>query len=432
MPAALVSLSLAAACGSARDMTLLERVEDPASAPTTQLGQPASITSGPAVDDSFQSDDSAHVLTVDPMVARRRLAEACSFGSAAAAGSIARQPYLQNVSAGSAVVVFTTGVPGIAPTLRLAQPGNAAQRVLASEPDPADASGAQRLVRLDGLEPDNAYCYQVEGSPAAGFRTPPLAGTGAGLRFVAFGDSGGPSAEAVADAMAAVPFDLMLHTGDIAYQTGTLPDFEQEFFAPFADLIATAPIFPASGNHDYVSDDAATFRQVFALPENGAPAGLERWYSFDWGDVHFVALDTERVNADQIAWLERDLAQNTLPWTVAYLHRPPHSSGRHGGSPPVLDAFSPLFEAHGVQLVLSGHEHDYERTRMLEGVTYVVTGGGGYSVRSVGMSDFTALSASLFHFVHVEVHADELTLRAIDTAGEVFDEVTIARAPGGG
>jgi hypothetical protein len=342
---------------------------------------------------------------------------------------MARRPYLQRVTATSALVAFTTREPGVEATLRLARAGGPELWKLSSIGDPSDASGLQRLVRLDGLEPDSTYCYQLEGARAVGFRTPPRAGAGAAVRFIAFGDSGGGSRDGVRRAMEAVAFDLMLHTGDIAYQTGTLPDYETKFFDTYAGLIATTPFFPASGNHDYVSDDAATFRQVFLLPENGAPAGRERWYSFDWGDVHFVALDTEQVNAEQTAWLERDLAANTLPWTIAYLHRPPYSSGRHGGSPSVRAAFTPAFATHGVQLVLTGHDHDYERTRAIDGVTYVVTGGGGYSVRSVGTSDFTVLSASRFHFVQGEVQGDALTLQAIDPSGEVFDRVTIPRQP---
>lgn len=161
------------------------------------------------------------------------------------------------------------------------------------------------------------------------------------------------------------------------------------------------------------------------FPSTGLP-GAEL-ASFDWGPVHFVALDTERVGAEQAEWLDRDLEQNTLPWSVAYMHRPPYSSGKHGGSESVREAFSPLFEKHGVPLVLAGHDHDYERTRVIAGVTYVVTGGGGYGVRPVGSSDFTVRSLSIFHFVRVEVNPQRLLLEAIDTDGAVFDSVEISK-----
>jgi hypothetical protein len=343
-------------------------------------------------------------------------------------GRLGRRPYLQKVGATSASVVFTTRELDTDPRLALSHPGAALLGIVSSELDPADATGHQRVFRLSGLEPDTVYCYQIEDwTQPLRFRTAPRAGAGARVRFVAFGDSGGSSRDMVSAEVQRAAFDLLLHTGDIAYDSGELADFEAKFFDTYANVLEVVPVFPASGNHDYRVDDAATFRQVFALPENGGPAGVERWFSFDWGDVHFVALDTERVGSEQSAWLDADLASNALPWTVVYMHKPPYSSGAHGSSLDVRDAFSPIFERHGVQLVLSGHDHDYERTRPIGGVTYVVTGGGGYGLRPVGQSDFTVLSASVFHFVRAEVEADTLALIAIDATGATVDSVRIPR-----
>lgn len=344
------------------------------------------------------------------------------------APGLARQPYLQNVTASSAVIAFTLHDASSSSLLTFVDTPSGQASEVETQPDPADATGLQQIARLTSLEPDTVYCYRFEGwtEPVA-FRTPPRPGEGRSVRFAAFGDSGGASRDLVRDRLEAVPFDLLLHTGDIAYQSGTLAEFEERFFDTYAELLARLPIFPASGNHDNAADDGATYRRVFMLPENGAPSGVERWFSFDWGDVHFVALDTERVGSEQTAWLQRDLARNPLPWTVAYLHRPPYSSGAHGSAAHVRAAFSPLFERFGVQLVLAGHDHDYERTLPMGGVTYVVTGGGGYSTRPVGRSDFTASAASVFHFVLVEVRADQLWLRAIDTTGAMFDEVRLPR-----
>ncbi|HTV24778.1 MAG TPA: metallophosphoesterase family protein [Polyangiaceae bacterium] len=344
--------------------------------------------------------------------------------------TIDRTPYLQQVTSDAAAILFTTLALGPQPTLTLSRPSGKTLQVVTSEPDPDDESGLQRMVRLSGLEADTTYCYELDGwSEVGSFRTAPRAGSGALVRFVAFGDSGGNSRAPVHDAMLGVPFDLMLHVGDIAYVDGTLPDFEAKFFDTYADLISHVPIFPASGNHEYHTADGAPYRQVFALPENGAPKGEERWFSFDWGDVHFVALDTEKIDPDQAAWLEDDLSDNVLPWKVVYFHRPPYSSGTHGSSLAVRETFGGTFERFGVQLVLAGHDHDYERMQTIGGVTYVVTGGGGFSVRPVGHSDFTAYSAAIFHFVQVEVRQDELRLDAIDTAGKVFDTVTVRRTP---
>jgi calcineurin-like phosphoesterase family protein len=365
-------------------------------------------------------------------VPTRLLDDDCGTGLLTAMGeqAIDRKPYIQNVTTSSAAVLFTTREVAASPQLRLSRPRQLGAVEVPAEADPSDATGHQRRALLTGLEPATTYCYEIAGWTApVGFRTAPAAGTGARVRFLVFGDSGGAYRDIVRREMDSVPFDLMLHAGDIAYERGSLAEFEATFFATYAGLIARFPIFPASGNHEYGTEAAAPYRQVFALPENGAPSGVERWFSFDWGDIHFVALDTEQVGVEQSSWLERDLASTARAWKVVYMHKPPYSSGTHGSSLDVRDAFSPSFERYGVQLVVSGHDHDYERMKPIAGVTYVVSGGGGVGLRAVGSSEFTAYSQSVLHFLHAEQEGDTLLLRAIDTAGTIIDSIRIARVP---
>lgn len=368
----------------------------------------------------------ASVSTLDELVA------ACGSGLLTSAGdqTLDRHPYLQQVTSTSALVLFTTRDVGPDPVLKLTRPSGQPVELFATEADPQDASGHQRMARLTRLEPDTVYCYELDDwlSPV-GFRTAPLSGSGAPVRFIAFGDSGGDRRELVLPAMARARFDLILHVGDIAYYDGSVGNFETKFFDTYAALLAHAPIFPASGNHEYLTRDAAPYRQVFALPENGGPDGVERWFSYDWGDVHFIALDTEQVGPVQAGWLEADLARNTLPWKVVYMHKPPYSSGVHGSSLDVRETFSPAFERFGVQLVLSGHDHDYERMNVMGGVTYVVTGGGGYSIRPITHSDFTAHIESTFQFMRGEVGPNELSLVAVDASGTEIDGTRIPRVP---
>ncbi len=167
----------------------------------------------------------------------------------------------------------------------------------------------------------------------------------------------------------------------------------------------------------------APFRDVFALPGNGA----EQWYSYDWGRIHFVAIDTEADYATQAEWLDRDLAASTLPWKIVYMHRPPYSSGNHGSDMPLRRLLAPIFEKHDVQLVLAGHDHDFERTKPQGGVAYVVTGGGGRGTYNVGSSDFTAFSEEVIHFTYVEVGVEELVLHAVDGIGVEFDSMVVPR-----
>lgn len=359
-------------------------------------------------------------------------AASCGDGAPTDAGRarLARLPYLQSTSASAVTVLFTTSVAGQTPPgLELSSPSGELLRTVTAVVDPAATDGRQHVARLHGLQPGSTYCYALRGWTArTGLRTAPRAGSGEAVHFVVFGDSGKgtPGQLAVRDQLSQAPFELILHTGDVAYDAGTLDALERTFFDVYADHLRNAPVFPTTGNHDYRTASAAPFRQVFALPENGGELGRERWYSFDFGDVHFVALDTERRLEAQRRWLARDLAHNRLPWTIVYLHRPPYSSGDHGSDRAVRRAFVPLFERHGVQLVLAGHDHHYERTIAINGVTYLVTGGGGRGTRPVGSSWFTAFSESTLHLVAGRVERDTLVLHAIDGTGQQFDSARLS------
>jgi len=276
---------------------------------------------------------------------------------------------------------------------------------------------------LTGLSPSTTYCYEVSSvTERAGFVTAPPAGAEAPVRFIAFGDSAGDNQEAVFEQMQTVPFDLGLHLGDLAYESGTSREIDSDYFNVYSPVLKSLPVYPIAGNHDYATDAAQPLRQAFVLPTNG---NQERWYSFDRGTVHFVGLDTERIGAEQAAWLENDLAANQLPWTIVFGHRPPFSSGEHGGDGDYRRYFVPIIEEHHVDLVLSGHDHDYERFVPRNGVVYVVSGGGGRGTRPVGASASTAFSEAVLHFVYVEVDGPLLVLHAIDAVGREFDQAVV-------
>jgi hypothetical protein len=350
--------------------------------------------------------------------------------------SLRRRPYLQQVQTRSAQLLWTSDASMTTPTVEVTLPGGQLVTTAIGAPDPSASppeSARQWVAALEGLQPDTLYCYDLD-EPAqilrrGGFRTAPLAGSGRTVRLLAFGDTGDGSAdqEAVLEQMRTVPFDVAIHMGDLAYNVGARAEIERNYFRVYGELLERIPVFPISGNHEYDTDDAAPFREAFSLPDNGGPEGKERWYSFNWGDVHFVALDTERVNAAQAAWLDADLTANQLPWTIVYHHRPAYSSGQHGSTEGVQRVFVPLFEKHRVPLVLAGHDHNYERSKPLNGVTYVVTGAGGVGTRPVGHSDFTAFSESVCHFVYITIAGDTLTMHTIDGMGTEFDSLVLRR-----
>jgi 3',5'-cyclic AMP phosphodiesterase CpdA len=125
-----------------------------------------------------------------------------------------------------------------------------------------------------------------------------------------------------------------------------------------------------------------------------------------------------------MAFLERTLADSAARWTIVAIHESPYSAGYQGSNLEIRDRLAPVFARYGVQLVLSGHDHDYQRSRPIDGVTYIVTGAGGLT-RGTGEEWFTAVSWSVLHYLDINVFRDRMLVRAIDQEGRAFDEVEI-------
>lgn len=359
----------------------------------------------------------------------REVSARCGAGAFTEAGvaTLRRAPFAQQITSSSALIVFRSTAQEPVEVEVTTLDGAPVARVVART-DASVAGGTQKIAELRGLEPSTSYCYSLSGfTEPAWIRTAPAAGSGAAVRFAAWGDSGygGSDQKALFGQIMTVPFDFVVHLGDLAYDSGTRSQIDRLVFGAYAPLMREFAFFPVSGNHEYETEEAAPYLESFVLPENG---DRERYYSFDWGDVHFVGLDTERMGAVQAAWLDADLASNHLPWTVVLGHRPPYSSGEHGGDADFRKYFIPVLEKYQVPLVLSGHEHQYERTHVRNGVTYVVTGGGGRGTRPVGQSSFTAFAEAVIHFLYVEIEGNRLVLHTIDGVGREFDQTVIERS----
>ena len=379
--------------------------------------------------------------------------------------TIVRQPYLQQVTSTAATVVWATRESGTA-QVRITSPAGLTTTVsAASALVPASATGLsgdyyQHVAQVGGLTSATSYQYDIllNGSDLTPgtdtVRTAPAVGTGT-VSFIAFGDSGTGSAEQqqLAALMASDTFDFAVHGGDVAYGvaagTGaaTYQTMDDWFFAPYGSWLRARPMFPSLGNHDSraANGDGRPYLDLFVLPTNGASASYpdhaERFYSFDYGPVHVVVLDTELAFQDvnrraaQLAWLDADLSATTQPWKVAVFHRSPYSSGgEHGSDLAVREAFGAAFDRHGVQLAISAHEHDYERTVPMragapdaEGTTYIVTGGGGGPLYPSGTATWTAYSASVHHYLKGTVSDCTLQVDAVSISGGALDRVTLSR-----
>jgi hypothetical protein len=380
-------------------------------------------------------------------------ARACGAGTVASPSpvdsgpALPRLPYLQSVGPTSALVAFRTSV-SCTPYVRFGEGTDVSRMATAS------AAGWRHAVKLDGLSPGRTYSYVVE---ACGSRTgvrqfrTASGPTTQRVQFSAMGDfgTGGSLQRDVVTLLS--PADkrgeLLLALGDNAYESGTEQEFQEHLFAPMAPLLRELPLFASPGNHEYATNKAQPYLDNFYLPANN-PARSERYYSFDWGHVHFVSLDSSCAlglaetdcAAAQKSWLAQDLAVTRQPWKVVFFHYPVWSSGEHGSQPKIQREYPPLFEQYGVDLVLTGHDHNYERTRPMKGtavaasgtkgITYVVVGSGGASLRSFPNTQpaWTAYrNNSHGGFLSVVVDGGTLSAKFITVGGTVRDSFTLTK-----
>jgi hypothetical protein len=252
------------------------------------------------------------------------------------------------------------------------------------------------------------------------------------LTFAAIGDngSGGRQAMAVAEEMARTyamaPYGLVSLLGDICYYGRIRDRFDDVFIRPMRPLIDAGVTFElAVGNHDgqlHFSDvSLEEIDDTLALL--GTPA---RYYSTTHGPVDFFYLDsslpsfTGTAGEEQLDWLDSMLAASSNQWKVVCLHHPPFSSGHHGPTWWTAETLPPIMERRGVDLVLAGHDHHYERTHPIGGTTYVVSG-GGCKTTEVHATSITAAAKSTLEFLHVDVRGDLLSATAIRPDGGTVD-----------
>ncbi|MBD2497353.1 metallophosphoesterase [Nostoc sp. FACHB-280] len=248
------------------------------------------------------------------------------------------------------------------------------------------------------------------------------------LRFVSVADTGtGAKGQyAVAEAMNFYhkqnPYNLVVLAGDNIYNNGEIEKINAVFERPYQPLLKKGVKFYAClGNHDIRTANGEPQLKYPGFNMQG-----KRYYTFRRNQVQFFALDTNS-NADwkkQLPWLEQELSRSDAPWKVVFGHHPVYASGVYGNNPGFIKVFTPLFQKYGVQLYINGHEHHYERTKSINGTTYLITGGGA-GTRPVGRSEWTEYSASSLSFAAYEVYADRIEVKAIGTDKRVFDQGVI-------
>lgn len=396
-----------------------------------------------------------------------------------------RGPYLQSASASRITVRWRTQSAGASEVRYGTVLGSLTERVTSRAPT------KEHIVHLTGLKPDTTYFYSI-GSPSGmeesganySFKTPPLANFGKPVRVWVLGDSGRSGAAEVRDGFMAfngsAPLDAMVMLGDNAYETGTDGEYQAAVFDRFRAQLRTTPVWPTIGNHDTAqSRDPAkriAYTDIFSLPTRGecggTASGSERYYSFDCGDVHFVCLDSmtspTAPNGRMAAWLRADLAATRQPWVVAFWHHAPYSKAGHDSDldPPMREMrenIVPILEAGGVDLVLCGHSHAYERSKLIDGhygaaasfeessvldsspsiyrkphgklprqgTAYVVAGTGSFVGEDLVPVQHPAMIKSFRRLgsLLLEVHEKRLQVRFVSKTGTVDDAFEIDKGP---
>lgn len=264
----------------------------------------------------------------------------------------------------------------------------------------------EHIVQLTGLAANTKYFYSVgttgqalQGDANNYFKTAPSAASNQKIRILAMGDMGNNSTNQINVRNAYLKYngtnytDIWMLLGDNAYEKGTESNYNTNFFNIYQqNLSKNHVLWPAPGNHDYAdyaarqADHNIAYYSIFSLPSAGEAGGVasntEAYYSYNYGNTHFVSLDSygwETGNTrlydtlgPQVTWLKRDLASNNRQWTVVYFHHPPYTKGSHNSDSEtelikMRQNLVRILERYNVDLVLSGHSHSYERSYLING-----------------------------------------------------------------
>ena len=309
----------------------------------------------------------------------------------AKAQQVTRGPYLQTLTPSSVIVRWRTDQAS-ASAVRYGTSVSS----LSGQVDSSSQVSDHEIV-LSNLNANTRYYYTVGtpgsvssvGTTSQYFETAPAAGTSKATRIWVLGDSGtaNSNARAVRDRYkefaASDPADIVLMLGDNAYSDGTDSEYQDAVFDMYPEVLAKTVLWSTLGNHDghtaSSSSQSGPYYDIFSLPRNaeagGVASGTEAYYSFDYGNIHFVCLNSYDVDTStsgaMLTWLKTDLAANDKEWLIAFWHHPPYSKGSHdsdseGSLERMRENAVPILEDYGVDLVLSGHSHSYERSVLLD------------------------------------------------------------------
>lgn len=406
---------------------------------------------------------------------------------------VLRGPYLQKGASTSMTVRWRTDTP-VYSGIRYGTDINNLDLARSS-----NAETTEHEIELSNLAPSTVYYYEifndentlVSATEDLYFKTSPLPGTDVPISAWILGDCGTGNANqrAVRDAfynhIGDEHTDMMLFLGDNAYNSGTDNEYQYSIFQNmYEDKLKNTVSWSCLGNHDGYTADSETqegnYYQIFSLPKNaeagGLASGTEAYYSFDYGNIHFIVLDSydsdRSTGGAMHTWCENDIQNTTSDWIVAIWHHPPYTKGSHNSDAEadlieMRQNFLPMLESNGVDLVLNGHSHSYERSHFINGhygysstfdpATHVIQAGSGkedqdghyqrYTVGnqtndgavyivtgSAGKIDNAALNHNAMYYsaaslgsTLMNVHGDTMRIKFLRETGVIDDYFTIIK-----
>jgi hypothetical protein len=320
-----------------------------------------------------------------------------------AATAVTRGPYLQSATPTSMVIRWRTDIAEASVV------SYGLERKQLTSTAKSEGIVTEHIVQLSKLTPNTTYFYTIgatavkppesgeDKAPAnvvASFTTPPLAGPAKPTRIWVLGDPGtkNDTQRAVRDVYQKFTgkrgTDVALLLGDNAYPDGTDFDYQKAIFEMYPETLRTVPFWSCLGNHDGKSANSITqsgvYYDIFTFPTlgqaGGVASGTEAYFSFDYANIHFISLDSHdsdrATDGAMMTWLKADLAATTRDWIIAFFHHPTYTKGTHdsdkdsdsaGRMNDMRQIFLPVLEAGGVDLILTGHSHVYERSFLLDG-----------------------------------------------------------------
>ena len=436
--------------------------------------------------------------------------------SGAAHAAVTRGPYLQMSTEQSVVVVWRTDF-ATAPVVRYGPSWDNLNQREAKDFALKIAEGVEvdgtvkRYARLhsapvgtrqyemslSGLKPNTRYFYAIYdgdeklagGDEAHFFMTHPEKGAEAQIRIWAVGDSGKGDEVQKGVYRGALkvlgeekkPLNMYIHVGDMAYTHGREEEFQRAFFDIYQTTLRQAVCWPSMGNHEGKYSDGlmqtGPYYDAYVSPAHGEAGGVvsgtEAYYAFDYGRAHFICLNSYDVDrsaeAEMARWLEEDLHATDADWLVVFFHHPPYTKGSHDSDVEIeliemREQIMPILEEHGVDLVLTGHSHIYERSMLIdkayatptvadgvvlddgdgdlrgdgayrksaglhshEGVAQLVIGHGGTNLSRKGAMPIMRRVQVEHGSMIIDIEGDTLTSRMINSAGETTDTFNIVK-----